>query len=928
MRRLVINRFGRHGIHVIRPEVRVEGNYIGTTADGAAAASNGGAGVWITDFSTNVVVGGTTPAQRNVISGNRDAGVWVDRLASGAAIRGNYIGTDATGSRSVGNGREGVLIDASARTGTVGGTAAGAGNVISGNGASGIRVTGASPGTGIVIEGNRIGTDAAGSRALPNGASPATPYRDGITLAPAGGVRIGGPTVAARNVISGNVGAGVRASGVAPALPDIRGNFIGTDATGSAAVGNGEEGVAFAEMPGSAGPALISGNLISANGAAGVHLSLLSPTAARLVVDFRGNYIGTNVTGSAPLGNGGNGIELTGRVWGRIGPFENIVRPTGVVGPINPAGDAPNVISANRGHGIAAFDTDTPVGVQIRANLIGTDAAGSADLGNAGHGVFIHGDSGSQSGDVRSSVISGNGGDGVHGDRLGFMAFDNFIGTNAAGTAAIPNDGNGVAIQRASFTIGLPASGRPPFPPVSGNGRNVISGNRGHGVLIDGAFGSARSSQSVRLNYIGLDANGTRPVGNGGTGVHVLNAPVLIGGVDAGNTISGNVGNGVTLVATIAPTSTSGFGSAVEGNRIGTNEAGDAAAGLGNGGHGVAVFNSRGNTIGPAPDAPPSVPGNVIAFNGGDGVRVEGVPAGTTQFFDSARISRNSIYSNGGLGIDLVAPTDGRSGVTPNDPRDPDFGVNSLLNYPVILSANAAASVDGTVVNYTLDVPPGTYLVEFFAVPGVDPSGDGEGRAYLSTATVNVGNAPLTTFVVLIGVSEGTLLTATTSEVQRTTTSEFSAAFRVGPQLPPATVRGRHIFYNGTAFDGYTVAANAADDRAIATDKQALLPGQGPATFANVVTAAQGINGVMVDLQGMTPGTQVSAADFEFRSGAGGDPSTWGLVPYPPQVSVRRGAGVGGSDRVTLTWTPGLTHTWLEVTVLPTLRTGLEQSDR
>jgi len=53
VRRLVINRFGRHGIHVIRPEVRVEGNYLGTTADGAASAGNGGAGVWITDFSTN-----------------------------------------------------------------------------------------------------------------------------------------------------------------------------------------------------------------------------------------------------------------------------------------------------------------------------------------------------------------------------------------------------------------------------------------------------------------------------------------------------------------------------------------------------------------------------------------------------------------------------------------------------------------------------------------------------------------------------------------------------------------------------------------------------------------------------------------------------------------------------------------------------------
>jgi hypothetical protein len=150
-----------------------------------------------------------------------------------------------------------------------------------------------------------------------------------------------------------------------------------------------------------------------------------------------------------------------------------------------------------------------------------------------------------------------------------------------------------------------------------------------------------------------------------------------------------------------------------------------------------------------------------------------------------------------------------------------------------------------------------------------------------------------------------------------------------------AAVNGRHVFYNHSSFDGNDTAADAADDGAIATDKAALLPGQS-ATFANVTGYSRGINGVMVDIAGLPEGVTLTAADFQFRSGA--DLSTLFPGPSNAQVSVRRGAGVNGSDRVTLTWPDYVPNVqslvpmaaakkWLEVTVKADANTGLAAPD-
>ncbi len=128
-------------------------------------------------------------------------------------------------------------------------------------------------------------------------------------------------------------------------------------------------------------------------------------------------------------------------------------------------------------------------------------------------------------------------------------------------------------------------------------------------------------------------------------------------------------------------------------------------------------------------------------------------------------------------------------------------------------------------------------------------------------------------------------------------------------------VAGRNIFYNNSAFDGNDPAANASDDAAIATDKAALLPGE-TASFANYTSFSRGINGIMIDIE--TFAATPTANDFAFRVGNHSNPSLWSPLAVIPGISVRTGAGAGGSDRITITFADGaITGEWLEVTYLP-----------
>jgi ELWxxDGT repeat protein len=150
---------------------------------------------------------------------------------------------------------------------------------------------------------------------------------------------------------------------------------------------------------------------------------------------------------------------------------------------------------------------------------------------------------------------------------------------------------------------------------------------------------------------------------------------------------------------------------------------------------------------------------------------------------------------------------------------------------------------------------------------------------------------------------------------------------------PSAAVIGRYLFYNESAFDDGSAAANAADDGAIAHDKLAYLPGSGLSTTASVSSYVRGINGIMIDVAGLDG--ELTLDDFSFRVGTSNAPETWSLAPDPLEIVVRSGAGVDGSDRVTITWAAGaIKNTWLQVVLKGNdaaggfnTRSGLAESD-
>ena len=283
----------------------VQGNYLGTDATGSLALSNTVDGITVSWAPSNLI-GGTASGAGNVISANSQAGILITGSTNNL-VQGNTIGARTAAGQALGNGYAGLTI-AGASSAIIGGTVAGAGNVISCNRQGGIFMTGS---TGVVAQGNLVGTDPTGTVALSNGIS-------GITIAGGSSNLIGGTVVGAGNVISGNLGDGIWLTGGATGNL-IQGNYIGTDASGGTAVGNTVAGLlvesAGNTVGGSAGGAR---NVISGNGLDGVWLA----TAAAASNFVAGNFIGTDVTGTSALGNGRRrGRHLAGRPgqhdWGR-----------------------------------------------------------------------------------------------------------------------------------------------------------------------------------------------------------------------------------------------------------------------------------------------------------------------------------------------------------------------------------------------------------------------------------------------------------------------------------------------------------------------------------------------------------------------------------------------------------------------------------
>jgi len=386
----------------------------------------------------------------------------------------------------------------------------------------------------------------------------------------------------------------------------------------------------------------------------------------------------------------------------------------------------------------------------IQGNFIGTNPAGNSAPGNTYWNVNILSDNNLVGGTspAARNVISGAiivssvspSGVGVSILSSGNTVQGNFIGTDASGTMALGNQGAGVDARGLNGTnvIGGTTTGA----------RNIISGN--------GSYGVFASDATIQGNFVGTDVTGTVALGNTQAGVGISGA--IVGGSSpaARNIISGNL-NGVEL-----------FGSSnqVSGNFIGTDATGTAA--LGNTQSGIVVDdNVSGNTIGGATGL-----GNTIAFNGNDGIAV--LNPQPNQLVNDDAILTNSIFSNGGLGIDL-----GNDGVTPNDMGDADAGANNLQNFPVISSAINNGS--NTTVSGSLDSTPNQNVtIQFFANPACDSSGNGEGKTFVGSISLMTGGDGHLMFSVsgLTPVAAGQFITSTATDSDNNT-SEFSQCFQV-----------------------------------------------------------------------------------------------------------------------------------------------------
>ena len=352
VRGLVINRFTANGLAIQGGgSSSVEGSFIGTDTGGTADLGNVKDGILVKD-SPNNVVGGSVSGTGNLISGNNQYGVEVTgNTATGNAVRGNMIGTDRSGSLPLGN-PAGVSISSSNRG--VGGASVLERNVISGNGSYGLGIF---TSTGNIVRGNFIGTNSAGTAALGNST--------GIFMDGAPGNTIGGLGASDGNLISANTGYGLNFFALSSGNT-VQGNRIGTDVTGTKDLGNGGNGIQCS-IPAASSPSNIIGgtqpgarNLISGNDGVGIDLDALGCDHYQI----QGNYIGTDITGSEPIGNSGDGV-LT------------LLSDTVIGGTA--AGEA-NIIAYNGGPGVALGAERN----SVRSNAIFANAALGIDLGPSG----------------------------------------------------------------------------------------------------------------------------------------------------------------------------------------------------------------------------------------------------------------------------------------------------------------------------------------------------------------------------------------------------------------------------------------------------------------------------------------------------------------------------------------------------------------
>ena len=398
----------------------------------------------------------------------------------GNTISNSFIGTDEAGTASIGNDI-GVTLSTSGNTITT--------TVISGNDSHGVFIQG----SGNTLTTNRIGPKPIGATALANGGS-------GVFLSDqADSTTIGGDLAIEGNQISGNGLNGIFAlnsasdptSGVV-----IQRNLLGTTLSGQADLGNTTDGIG---LQGNVAAPEIRQNVISGNGAAGIEFSALfaQPVGTEAVSDglIVGNLIGTDIDGADPIGNDQDGILLGGNTGhqssdAQIGGTNGLTPGGACTGDCNVIADSGNI-------GVSV--SENADGAIVLGNHIGTDAAGTGELGGDTHGVLIMATGARVGSGPAPNTIADNGQTGVEIDAPATDAIvqGNRVGTGSDGTTPLGNDGDGILIANTDGSLvgGLSA----------GDG-NLIRNNGGDGIFVLSGVDNALLGNSTAANTeLGID---------------------------------------------------------------------------------------------------------------------------------------------------------------------------------------------------------------------------------------------------------------------------------------------------------------------------------------------------------------------------------------------------------------------------------------
>ncbi|MFP4099415.1 right-handed parallel beta-helix repeat-containing protein [Coleofasciculus sp.] len=532
----------------------------------------------------------------------------------------------------------------------------------------------------------------------------------------------------------------------------IDSNYIGTDITGTVALGNNRGVVIKAGNTTNPNNTIIKNNVISGNTFLGVLINgdANADQQGNTIVN---NFIGTDYTGKEVLGNttekGGHGVVIG---HGNFAALDSRY-------PAQNHTIRGNVIAGS--HTTNLWVSNYASNNLVECNYIGTDYTGTVALGNCIDGLLIGGtrsDAPSRLNKIRHNLISGNArcqGNSEANLTLQWGAIENTIENNLIGTDITGT----VALSPILSTDGIGIK-----KPANQIRNNIIGGNRRHGIHIYRGFGTQPWDNRIENNYIGINPRGIN-IANGGDGIAIFSniytpgtvlplMDVLIRGTRiTGNAIANNGHNGIRLEA--------------RGDEAGFN---------------ASITNTQ-------------ILNNTIHDNGANGIKittVETVPGGMAEAIDNL-IQMNSLFNNQDLGISLSQSRStshdvflnrrtGRhlSASVPidNDALDLDIGSNQLQNYPTLLSAevkNNNTEIQGILVS----TPNTPFTLEFFANRSADPSHYGEGEVPLGSLSVRTDNRGEAAFTAVLSATVvGQAITATATDSSGNT-SEFSRRIQV-----------------------------------------------------------------------------------------------------------------------------------------------------